>query len=141
MIAPLSTATPTFGQTISYTSLIELRQALAELDDGVTRTVVLVLDSAFSGHLSSLIERAPGRRGDRLILTAESGRLPGLDTIADLAIAGNSLGWEEIIFDRRPASAVADAQGSLRDGEELLIFSPSWTSPFAARGVRAWYAP
>src|SRR5690349_18571177 len=80
----------------TYTTLIELRRSLASLERFASLTVVLVLDGSFSGHLSSLIERRSKTPVSRLVLAVESGRLPGLETIGDLTMAGSALGWQEI---------------------------------------------
>jgi hypothetical protein len=123
------TAAPQAGELRrrSYTSLVELRAAIERIDSLTPITVVLVLDGSFSGHLSSLVRRRrPCGCGARLIIVAESGRLPGLETLGDLAMAGGSLGWQEIVLERDAATAVADARATLRDGERLTMFAPSW---------------
>jgi hypothetical protein len=110
----------------AYTSLAGLRRAIEELNPLVPVTAVLVLDESFSGHLSSLVRRRPPCCGSRLVIVAESGRLPGLETLGDLAMAGGALGWQEIVLERNAASAIADARASLYEGEDLVVFLPAW---------------
>jgi hypothetical protein len=110
----------------AYTALAELREEIRGLDSLVPVTAVLVLDGSFSGHLSSLVRRTPPCCGSRLVIVAESGRLPGLETLGDLALAGGSFGWQEIVLERHAVAAVADARATLRDGEDFIVFMPAW---------------
>ena len=112
-------------QQATYKTLRELRQQLDALESLGNLTVVLVLDASFCGHLSSLVERRLKTLGARLVLTVESGRLPGLETIGDLAMARGSLGWHEIVFERDASGAVMDARRTLRADERLVVFSPA----------------
>lgn len=116
------------GEYRTYTTLMELRESLAGLEGFGCLTVVLVLDSSFSGHLSSLIERRSKSAAARLVLTVKSGRLPGLETIGDVTVAGGALGWQEIVFEREAVAAVRDAGRTLSPNERMVVFTPSWHS-------------
>lgn len=114
----------------TYTTLMELRAALQTLDEHRSATVVLALDERFCGHVASLIERrgprSAARPALRLVLVVGSGRLPGLETIGDLAATGSALGWQEIVLESDAEPALAGALTTLRAEERLIAFVPSW---------------
>jgi hypothetical protein len=123
------TADPAPGRAatkiVTYFTLGELRRCLTALD-GVDRlTVVLILDSSFCGHLSSLIERSPKDLNGRLILAVESGRLPGLDRIMGPTVQ-NGFGWQEIDLETDPVAVVHDLGARQLPGESLVVFVPMW---------------
>jgi len=62
----------------------------------------------------------------RLVLVVGSGRLPGLETIGDLAASGAALGWQEIVMESDVEAALAGALATLRADERLIAFMPSW---------------
>jgi hypothetical protein len=110
----------------TYTSLAGLRDAIEGLEALVPVTAVLVLDDSFSGHLSSLVRRTAPCCGSRLVIVIPGGRLPGLETLGDLAAAGGALGWHEIVLERDAATALAVARATLHDGEDFIVFEPAW---------------
>lgn len=129
-IRRLMSPASTVAELKPYTTLMELRAALRVLDDVRNVTVVLVLDERFCGNLASLVERpvslsimAPAMR---LVLAVGSGRLPGLQTIGDLAASGAALGWQEIVLEMDAEEAVAGALATLRPDESVIAFVPSW---------------
>lgn len=126
---PASPARPA-TESRPYTTLMELREELNALDERRSATVVLALDERFCGHVASLIERrdvhTAARPALRLVLVVGTGRLPGLETIGDLAASGSALGWQEIVMESDADAALAGALATLRTGERLIAFVPSW---------------
>lgn len=109
-----------------YTTLMDLRSALRAMETQENVSVVLVLDERFCGPLTSLVARPADRPAMRLVLAVGSGRLPGLETIGDLAAGGAALGWNEIMLEHDAADAVRGTLATLRRDERLIVFAPSW---------------
>lgn len=126
----LTTSARPAAELKPYTTLMELRAELNSLDERRSATVVLALDERFCGHVASLIERRGARSAARpalrLVLVVGSGRLPGLETIGDLAATGSALGWQEIVLESDADAALAGALTTLRAEERLIAFVPSW---------------
>lgn len=117
---------PHAAELSRYTTLMDLRSALRAMESLENVSVVLVLDERFCGPLASLVARAVQRPAMRLVLAVGSGRLPGLETIGDLAAGGAALGWNEIVLERDSAAAVRGSLATLRRDERLVVFAPSW---------------
>lgn len=113
-------------QLARYTTLMDLRTALRAMEGTANMTVVLVLDDRFCGHLASLVARPVDRPAMRLVLAVGSGRLPGLETIGDLASGEAALGWHEIVLETDGEEAVGGALATLRPNERLVVFAPAW---------------
>ena len=122
---PIRPASAASRRRHAYSSPAGLRNAFESLDALVPVTAVLVLDDSFRGHLSSLVTRTSPCCGARLVIVVASGWLPGCETLGDLAATGGALGWHEIVIERDAATAVADAQATLHDGEDFVVFKPA----------------
>lgn len=110
---------------LEYGSTVELVEQLRSFDRQNTSaglSVVLVLESGTDCVVRSVIHRR--HRADRLVLGLCDGRLPGLDSPADLALASSKLGWGRIEVDRDWQGAIAAAEYGVEPGETLVILTP-----------------
>lgn len=111
-------------EVVGYRSLIDLRQQLAQLDRPETTTVVLVLDERHPVHLPSLVRRDD--RAYRLIVTSPSRSLLGTTSAGDLALLGQSWGWELVCYEGDLALALRAARETTASDEQLLVLVPAW---------------
>lgn len=126
-VATADSSTPPRRCELSlYTSLMDLRKAVQELESLKNLTVVLALDDRFCGSLTALVARPSNHPAMRLVLAVGRGRLPGIETIGDLAAGGAALGWQEIVLETESTEAVRGALATLRTNERLVVFAPSW---------------
>lgn len=119
---------------IRYRTLIELRELLQTFPEPAQTTVVLVLDSARTVHLPTLLARDSFALC--LILTTSAGSLLGTTSPGDLALQARAWGWNSIAFQRDCGTALAAARESIAGDERLLIFAPGWLTLSAATLTR-----
>jgi len=111
--------------TRSYANPSELKDRLQDLDkaeDGAKRTVILLLNKDFVGHLPSLIRRK--NPGQQIIITSGLGYLPGLVSRNDIAFRAGMLGWDRISFVHNLDDAIQQMHDIALKGEQVVILKP-----------------
>jgi hypothetical protein len=111
-------------QVVKYRSLIELRQVLNDLQFPEKTTVVLVLDDRHPVHLPSLIRRDD--RAYRLIVSTPARSLLGTTSAGDLALFGQSWGWELVRYEADLPLALRAARETTAADEFLMVLVPAW---------------
>ena len=111
-------------RVVKYRSLIELRQVLNDLEFAERTTVVLVLDDRHPVHLPSLIRRDD--RAYRLIVSTPARSLLGTTSAGDLALFGQSWGWELVRYEADLPLALRAARETTAADELLVVLVPAW---------------